>query len=173
MAYQKLTKEYWNSKREIIEAASRGFNMLQDLPRLLKEAFPDLKSLDFGFFIKSDLPERHAMGWEMLNKDFFDPDEWNNSSIPERFGIVDEGGALRWNNNYLMVMGKDFRTELLDTVNERNDRLYQQAVDGKKYVAPGDPRASEMAEYSGSKLETYRAQPAGETKRGPGRPKKN
>jgi len=169
----KLTKEYWNSKKEIINAAARGFNMLQDLPALLKEAYPDLKGLEFGLFVKADLPERFAMGWELLNEDFFDVDEWNKSAIPARFGFVTVDGAIKWNDNYLMVMGKDFRKQLLNTIHERSDKMYQQSVEGKKYVAPGDPRAAEMAEYAESKLETYRAQPSGAPKRGPGRPKKN
>jgi len=170
--HNKLTKEYWNSKKEIINAAARGFNMMQDLPRMLQDAYPDLKSVTFGFFSKDDLQYMHAVGWEMLDETFFDVDEFNKSDIPARFGLVTDKGGIMWNDNYLMVMGKGFREDYLNAVHERSDEMYQKSVDGKKYVAPGDPRAAEMAEYSESKLETYRAQPSGAAKRGPGRPKK-
>lgn len=172
MAHKLLTKEYWNSKSEIIEAAAKGFNMMQDLPRLLQEAYPDLKSVTFGFCSKSDMPEWQAMGWKPCPTDLFDVAEFNSSDIPDRFGLVDVGGVIKWRDNYLMIMGKDFRADLQDAIHRRSDEMYQRSVDDKRHTLPGDPRANEMADYANSKLETYRAQPK-DAKRGPGRPKKN
>jgi hypothetical protein len=85
--------------------------------------------------------------------------------------LVDVAGVIKWRDNYLMIMGKDFRAELKDAMHRRSDEMYQRAVDDKRHTLPGDPRANEMADYASSKLETYRAQPM-DSKRGPGRPKK-
>lgn len=166
MAHQKLTKEYWESKSEIIESAYRGWNPLQRLPVLLREAYPDLKGVEFGFFTDADLPERFAQGWELLSTDLFDPDELNEV-LPARYGLTVNGGRIKWSENTLMIMGKDFREQLIDARNRSHEDRYQAAVESKKYVSPHDPRGDEMSAYAESKLETHQVRP-----RGPGRPPK-
>jgi hypothetical protein len=117
MANQKLTKEYWEKKDELIQAAVRGWNPIQRIPVLLREAYADLKGIDFGFFVEADIPERMSMGWEFLSKDMFDADELN-SVLPARYGIEEVGGRFKWQNNYLMIMGKDFRKRLIAARNQ-------------------------------------------------------
>ena len=168
----KLTKEFWNSKSEIIEAAVRGWNPLMRLPVLLKEAYPDLRVVDFGFCQDDDMPEWMSQGWIPLSPDHFDIDEFNSSDIPARFGLRDVGGVIKWRKNTLMVMGKDFRSDLVDARNRHSDEMYYKSVEGKKYAAAEDPRKNEMIDYSESKLEGQRVQPTQSAQKKRGRPPK-
>ena len=165
MPIQKLTKDYWNKKEKIIQAATRGFNPLEDIPRLLKEAFPDLKAVKMGWCDEPELNAWHSMGWEHMPLDIFDPDEFNNSDIPARYGLTVDAGRVRWNKNYLMIMGKDFREKLEAARNARSEEMYYASVQNKKYAAAEDPRKHEMLEYSESKLEGQRVQPTAESQK--------
>jgi hypothetical protein len=176
MPNEKLTAAYWNSKTEIIEAATQGWNPLDRLPKLLKEAFSYLKNVEFGFFSESDLPEMFSQGWELFTKDMFDADEFNKSVIPARYGLTDDGsGALKWRDNYLMIMGKDFRNQLMASRHAKHEDQFVKSIEERKFTMKGDPQAEEMAKYSESKYETKTIKPTGKTpepKRGPGRPPK-
>ena len=170
----KLTKEFWNSKSEIIEAAVKGWNPLMRLPALLKEAYPDLKIVDFGFCSDGDMPEWMSQGWIPLSPDHFDIDEFNNSDIPARFGLRDVGGVIKWRDNTLMVMGKDFREDLKAARNKHSDEVYNASIMDKAYTAPQDPRKEEMAKYAESKVESSRVQPTSDSpKPKRGRPPKD
>ena len=170
----KLTKEFWNSKSEIIEAAVKGWNPLMRLPALLKEAYPDLKIVDFGFCSEGDMPEWMSQGWIPLSPDHFDIDEFNNSDIPARFGLRDVGGVIKWRDNTLMVMGKDFREDLKAARNRHSEDVYSASIMDKAYTAPQDPRKEEMAKYAESKVESSRVQPTSDSpKPKRGRPPKN
>jgi len=181
MAHKLLTKSYWNSKSEIIEAANRGFNMQQMLPRMLQEAYPDLKSLKFGFCSEEDMPEWQSQGWRPIPPELFDVEEFNASSIPARFGLNESGGLIKWRHNYLMVMGKDFRAALMDARHQQHENYYEKSVGDRRYVAPEDPRRKDMLEVAESTLEEeHRNEPLKPDdprggvpqKRGPGRPRK-
>lgn len=163
---QKLTKEYWNSKSEIIEAAVKGFDPIQQLPKMLKAAYPDFKQLDFGFCHDAAIPEWMSIGWMPMSPTDFDTDEFNKSDIPSRFGLSDVGGRIKYRENTLMAMGKDFRRQLQDARDGHHEDNYRASVMDKKYASPQDPRREEMAKYAESKLESAIIQP----KRGPGRP---
>jgi len=163
---QKLTKEFWNSKSEIIEAAVKGWDPIQRLPKLLKEAYPDFRVVDFGFSSEEDMAEWMSQGWIPLTADHFDVEEFNKSDIPSRFGLREVGGRIKWRDNTLMAMGKDFRKQLQDARNEYHEDNYRASVMDKKYASSQDPRRDEMARYAESKLESAIIQP----KRGPGRP---
>ena len=162
----KLTKEFWNSKSEIIEAAVKGWDPIQRLPKLLKESYPDFKVVDFGFCSEADMPEWMSQGWIPLAADHFEVDEFNKSDIPSRFGLHEVGGRIKWRDNTLMVMGKDFREDLKNARNQHHEDQYRASVEDKKYASPQDPRKDEMAKYAESSLESSIIQP----KRGPGRP---
>ena len=169
MANEKLTAAYWNKKDEIIESATKGWNPLQRLPVLLKEAYPELKGVEFGFFVADDLQEMHSVGWEHMTRDLFDVDELNKSALPARYGLTDDGsGSLKYRDNYLMIMGKGFRKKLKAARNAHSEDMYRQSIEDRGYTAPSDPRAEEMAKYSESILESKIVQP----KRKPGRPAK-
>ena len=169
------TAAYWNSKSEIIEAATRGFNMMYTLPKMLKEAYPWMKELDLGFCSTGDLPEWHALGWIHLRTEHFDIDEFNKSDLPSRFGLTESGGVIKWRDNWLMIMGMDFRDQLTEARNNAHEERFQDAVQQQKMAMPGDPRGAEMSSASTSMFESARLQPSdsAEAKRGPGRPKKN
>lgn len=171
MPLPKLTKDFWNGKSEIIEAAVKGWNPQQRLPRLLKEAYPDLKHLQFGFCHKDDAAEWMSQGWMPLPTTQFDVEEFNRSDIPSRFGLRDVDGTIWWRENMLMVMDVDFRDRLVGARNAHHEKAYQDSIRDKKYTAPSDPRADEMAKYAESTLESKTVQPT-DAKRGPGRPRK-
>ena len=71
---------------------------------------------------RCDEPELNAdsMGWEHMPLDIFDPDEFNNSDISVRYGLTVDAG-VRWNKNYLMITGKDFREKLEEARNARSE----------------------------------------------------
>jgi hypothetical protein len=172
MPLKRLTKEFWNSKSEIIEAATRGWNPQQRLPALLREAYPDFKHLDFHFCSERDLMEMQSYGWTPLTPGDFDVDSFNNSDIPSRFGVVDAGGMIKWRDNYLLVMDRSFRDKLIAARHNRHEEQVVQSVNDQRFAMREDPRASEMLEYSESMLETAIIRPSmgGEPKRKPGRP---
>jgi hypothetical protein len=161
----KLTKEFWNSKSEIIEAAVKGWNPLMRLPVLLKEAYPDLKIVDFGFCSDSDMPEWMSQGWIPMSPDHFEIDEFNKSDIPARFGLRDVGGVIKWRDNTLMVMGKDFRDDLKAARNRHSEDKFQASITDKAYTAPQDPRKEEMEKFAESKVESSRLQPTPDSPR--------
>jgi len=168
----KLTKDYWNKKEKIIQANVRGFNPLEDIPRMLQEAYPDLKNVVMGWCDEAELNAWHTQGWEHMPLDIFDPDEFNKSDIPSRYGIKNEDGRPRWNKNYLMIMGKDYRAKLVKARNDKSEEQYYASVQNKKYAAAEDPRRHEMLDYSESKLEGQRVQPSADSKPKRGRPPK-
>lgn len=176
MPNEKLTAAYWNKKTEIIEAATQGWNPLARLPIMLKEAYPELKGVEFGFFHENDLPEMHSQGWELMTRELFDADELNKSVLPARYGLTDDGsGALKWRDNHLMIMGKGFREKLIDARHKHHEDNFVESIKDKRHTMSGDPRADEMAEYSESTYESKRVQPTAKTpepKRKPGRPPK-
>ena len=177
MPNKKLTKAYWNSKLDIIESSVKGWNPQKMLPRHLQEAYPDLKAVSFGFFSADDLQERHSVGWELMSTDLFDVDEFNKSDIPARFGLVVKDGAIMWRDNYLMIMGKDYRKQLVKARHDHHEEQYSASIRNKKYTAPSDPRGKEMSQYAESKLDesVEVVKPTGDSvapKRGPGRPPK-
>jgi hypothetical protein len=104
----------------------------------------------------------------------FDADELN-SVLPARYGIEEVGGRFKWQNNYLMIMGKDFRKRLIAARNQAHEDKYQASVSGRAYTSPHDPRQEEMKEHAVSKLESHQVRPTTQEtpKRGPGRPPKN
>jgi hypothetical protein len=170
-----IDKSWWNSRSEIIEAAVKGFNPLIDLPRLIREAYPDFKNVEFGFFSESDVPEMKSYGWIFMTKEHFDVDSFNDSDIPSRFGLAEHGGSLKWRDNYMMIMGKDFREKLRTARHQKHEDQVDAAIAGQATVAPGDPRGAEMAEASYSRMESATVQPTSSAqpkKRGPGRPRK-
>ena len=172
MAHGKFTKAYWQGKDEIVAAGVSGFSPLEQVPKLLTEAFADFKNIVFGFFVESDLQHVMSLGWEFLTKEDFNPDTMNEV-LPARFGLeVKADGRLKWRDNYLMFMHKDFREKVQNARNTAHEEKYRSSIEGRAYVSPHDPRGAEMSKHSVSKLETQRVSPAS-AKRGPGRPPKN
>lgn len=177
MPNKKLTKAYWNSKLDIIESSTKGWNPQKMLPKHLQEAYPDLKAVTFGFFSAGDLQERHSIGWELMGTDLFDVDEFNKSDIPARFGLTVKGGAIMWRENYLMIMGKDYRKQFMQAQHNHHEEQYAASIHNKKYTAPSDPRGKEMSKYAESKLDESIeiVKPDGNSpapKRGPRKPPK-
>jgi hypothetical protein len=121
------------------------------------------------------------MGWIHLKTDMFDVEEWNKS-IGLRFGLVDDGGLVKFRENYIMIMDKTYRERLQNVRNREAEKDFSAAVDGASaYSHPSDPRHAEMLQLSREKsdLSTVRVQVEGAAesgatpkKRGPGRPRK-
>lgn len=173
MANSKFSKSYWEAKDDIIAAGVSGFSPLEQVPTLLKEAFADFANLEFGFFVESDLQHVMSIGWEFLTKSDFNPDTLNEV-LPARFGLEEVGdGRLKWRDNFLMFMHKDFREKVIAARHAAHEDQYTSSVEGRAYTSPHDPNAKEMAQHSVSKLVTQRVSPASAAKkRGPGRPPK-
>lgn len=172
MAHGKFTKAYWAGKDDIIDAGVKGFSPLEQVPKLLTEAFADFKNVVFGFFVEADLQHVMSLGWEFLTKEDFNPGTMNEV-LPARFGLeVMSDGRLKWRDNYLLFMHRDYRKKVESARHQSYEDKYAASIEGRAYVSPHDPNAQEMAKHSVSKLETQRVSPAS-AKRGPGRPPKN
>ena len=171
----------WNKYSEVLNAGIRGFNALVKIPEIIQKEIPEFKRFAFGFCDRDDVPEWRTMGWIHLRTDMFDIEEWNKS-IGLRFGLVDDGGLVKFRDNFIMIMDKDYRKRLENVRNEESEKDFSRAVEGSTaYSHPSDPRHDEMMKASRelSELSTARVQVEGAAesgaepkKRGPGRPRK-
>lgn len=148
----RLDPEYWRSKKEVSLASTRGFSIIDTLPRLLKEAYPLLREFDFGFFLKRDVPARRIDAWEHMTEEDIPDYKSLSGEMPLRFGIYsDAEGHLRIGAYYIMVMEKDYRKRQIAKRVEYDDKLFYGAVetDGENQTGDG---VFEEKEYTERKV---------------------
>ncbi len=163
----------WNRHEEILSANVQGFNPLKDLPKLLAKEFAWARDYVMCFSSEEDIPENRSKGWQHMRMEWLgEGKESFNRAMPLRFGITDDGGGnVRWRDNWLMVMPKTLRAEVVAARNAASEARYSGEVERQTYAAPGDTGGSSESSLDQRSIKT--APPQEEVpKRKPGRPKK-
>lgn len=126
-----IDRSQWDRRESVVTASTRGFNPLMEIPKLLHEAYPNLRDLEFGFFIKEDVPARIIDGWVFLTPDEFPDWDKFNDAIGVRFGMtLDAERHFRLKENYVMVMGRDYRKRYLSEVQTQSEKAYREVTQG-------------------------------------------
>ena len=143
---------------ETYAATSLGFNLLRDFEREMHRVYPDTQPYSFGYFSEDDLNERLTEGWKFLEGGMFDVEDFN-STVGTRFGLrVDVHDRVLYNNNYIMLMGKDHReTVVLPARKERSKQVQAAADDDAVFVHPSDPEYNRMKDAGRKIAKTERA----------------
>lgn len=173
----------WNKHAEILNAGLKGFNALTKIPEFMKKEIPELRRFKFGFASDNEVPEWHSMGWVHLETHMFDVEEWNKS-IGLRFGLTAVDGLIKYRENYIMIMDKDYRKRLETVRIDETEREFSASVeDASSYAHPEDPSFSKMKDGAGDigGIEMARIQNRGQSTSGgiapkdtakkPGRPR--
>ncbi len=147
MAHTFPKRQEWSDK--VLNAGTRGFNLLRDFEREMHSAYPGTSHLKFGYFSKSDLNSVFTMGWRNFKSDMFDVEDFNDA-VGSKFGLqVDVHNNITYDENYIMIMDKTFREEVI--LPERKaaiDRLEASADEAATYVHPEDPEFNKMKDHA-------------------------
>ena len=150
-----IDKSYWTKRDVILTASAKGFNYLREIPKLLKEAYPFLREVEFGFFIEEDCPLRLIDGWIFLKKEHFPDYESFNAVMPERFGVrPTSDGRFMVKNNYVMIMDKDYRKEYRKAVQDLSDKTYQDITQSERPTPEGADGVVKFHDTTSEFLET-------------------
>lgn len=171
----------WQKHSELLNAGLKGWNVLQRLPKILQEEIHWMKDFQIGFFSEEDIPEMTSLGWRpLMTKDFGEEGFKNfNESVGLRFNLSDAAGMVRFRNNILMIMDRDYREKLQARRHEEYENYHDTVTRSKAYTHPSDPRAEEMEGYAESSLQEAHVVhsdnvPAGQVVKGKrGRPPKS
>jgi hypothetical protein len=146
----------WSEKT--YAAGLLGFNLLRDFESEMHRVYPDTQPYSFGYFSETDLNERLTEGWKFLEGGMFDVDDFNKT-VGTRFGVrVDVNDRVMYNNNYIMLMGKQHRDEyVLPARKERSKKMEQAADEEAVFVHPSDPEYNRMKDAGRSIAKTERA----------------
>jgi hypothetical protein len=154
----KLDKSHWEKYPEVVTAHMRGFNHLEMIPRMIKDAYPYFAEWTFGFCDESNLPIWLSGQWAFVEKSDFPDVESLNDAIPGRFGLVIQGdGRLKFKNSYLMKMPSEYRIAQLEKSHAESKASYNSMV--------GEDKEGLDITYEERKVKS-------EPPRKPGRPKK-
>lgn len=171
----------WESKdrQELLNASVRGMNMLQRLPVLFEKYFEWAKGFVFGFFSEDDVNEARSYGWEHVQTAFLLQDgvlDEYNSTVSTPFGLIDHGGVIKWRDNFLMIMPKDFRKKQMGARHQAYLDSTEKMLRTGSYVPAEDPQYGKMKalaeEISLENSEEYTVRTGAEEKPKRGRPKK-
>jgi hypothetical protein len=152
----------WEQSDELLNAGTKGWNALDRLPQLLYKNFPWTREFIFGFFVEDDLGLAGSKGWVHVKPDAFDVNDWN-STVGLRYAFSDVGGVLKFRENYLMYMPKDFRRRQVERQNQAYEDDVAGSLENLSYAHPDDPEYSRMKRQARdlSSAEVYRVQDTG------------
>jgi hypothetical protein len=143
MPLKNVDMGFWRRDEKIQSVATRGFNHLVEIPRLLKEVHPEFKEWEFGFCNAEQLPLWRAEKWIHMQPHHFPEVGDFNREIASRFRLHDKNGVLCYKHLYLMMMPKDYRLAVL------KDRQEASKAEFRSSVRTGKTRAAD-----GSEVET-------------------
>jgi hypothetical protein len=161
------SEKNWSDHASTITAL--GFNLLRDFEPLMHELYPESKQYNFGYFSEEDLNNQQTIGWKFMTADMFDVENFDEI-VGSRFGIrVDVHNRIKHGNNYIMLMSKNHREDvLLPARKALNKKIEAQADEDAIIVHPEDPEFNRMKD-AGRELarsEKYKVQGPGEPNRG-------
>ena len=173
----KLDPTQWNPDQGVVLPGNRGFNFLTQIPKTFKLLFPQLNAFEMGFFIEADLPTRLSGRWERLNlKEHFSDEKEAKELIRRRIGCtIDEDGFLRYQDNYVCVMGKDYRKAQYKVKAEQDAKMFKSAtqqMNVKTEQMSGNKTTTELQQWRIVNEPKDGQEKEPEEKRGPGRPRK-
>jgi len=153
------TASDWTKDESIINAGVRGFNALDEIPRLLRKEIPWLNDFEFLFCSESDLPEMRSMDWRFLDTEMFDADEWNKAT-PLRFNMTSVDGHVKYRENWILIQHKDYRELIEKKRKQAADRQFINAVSTSGQASVQDPEYAKMKKYAEdlTNMETHRVQ---------------
>lgn len=163
MAIKNVDMEFWRKDAGMRSVATRGFNHLVEIPRLIKEAHPDFKDWDFGFCNADALPLWRAEKWIHVQPSHFPEFKDFNREIAARFRLNDKDGVLMYKDKFLMMMPKTYRAEILKDRREASNQETRSSIGSRKSRADGYETETTLEEKEISMTPE---------KRGPGRPRK-
>ncbi len=104
---------FWRQDEKLQSVATRGFNHLQEIPRLITTAHPEFRDWKFGFCNKDSLPLWRADKWIHVQPHHFPEMDDFNREIAGRFRLHEKDGVIMYKTHYLMMMPVEFRKELI------------------------------------------------------------
>jgi hypothetical protein len=152
----------WRDDAEIANAGTQGWNPLAHLEDLLHRNIPGIRPFKIGHCTESDLPTWGSIGWVHLKREQFKVDNFNEA-VGFGLGLSDETGVIKFNDNYIMIMPKDYRRRVQDKRNEIfEESLNRIAKKGKGQAVGYDEDEKALAqevadEFSGLDEKQFRA----------------
>jgi len=140
MAVKNVDMSFWRKDEKIQSVATRGFNFLVEVPRLLKEVHPEFKEWEFGFCNTEQLPLWRAEKWIHLQPHHFPEAADFNREIASRFRLHEKNGVLCYKHLYIMFMPKEYRKAILQ------DRRAASKEEFKSAITTGKTRGSDGSE---------------------------
>lgn len=128
MALKNVDMSFWRRDEKVQSVATRGFNHLVEIPRLLREIHPEFKEWEFGFCNAENLPLWRAEKWIHLQPHHFPEVKDFNREIASRFRLHEKNGVLCYKHLYIMFMPKEYRAEVLKDRHEYSKAEYKSAV---------------------------------------------
>ena len=167
----------WRKEDIISSAGTKGWNPLKDLPELLWDNIPDLMKFEIGFCSETDIPLFKTIGWVHMRRDHFEVDNFNQA-IGLGLGLDDSSGVIKFRDNFLMIMPKDYRERVKNMRNIVFEESYERMSRATGTIVDrNDPEGEALLEDAkqfdyGLKEEQFSMSPKVEPKRR-GRPPKN
>lgn len=137
----------WREDSEIANAGTKGWNPLQNLEALLHKNIPGLRPFKIGFCSDTDLPTWKTIGWVHMRRDHFKVENFNEA-VGLGMSLQDDTGVIRHNDNYLMMMPKDYRKRVQAHRNEVFEEQIERTKRAAGHVDPQDPNAEELRELA-------------------------
>ena len=155
---------YWRQFDEVSLASHRGFIGIEQIPVLLYEAYPDLRQYVFGFFVKTDLPNRLAGRWVHFTPEWMpdkDREAFNNAIEAGRFGITkDVEGHLMFERNYICIKSREYREREIEKRRELSAKNRRTRVsDGVQSESDVGPLTVEVADNWKTTVNQKRGRP--------------
>lgn len=146
-----------------------GFNLLRDFEREMHRVYPDTQPYAFGYFSEDDVNNQMTLGWKFLEGGMFDVENFN-STVGTRFGLrVDVHDRVLHGNNYIMLMPRSYREEVILPARLEAIKKIEAAADEDAVVVhPEDPEYNKMKDAGReiAKTEKVKVQVRGEPERG-------
>ena len=139
-------------------AQHMGFNLLRDFEPMMHEIYPETRDYNFGYFDVEDLNNQQTIGWVFMTGKMFDVENFEET-VGSRFGLrVDVHNRVMHGNNYIMLMHKQHRSEvILPARKAASDRTQRAADEDSVFVHPADPEYNKMKDAGRKIAKTERA----------------
>jgi len=126
-------------------ARALGFNLLRDFEPMMHELYPESRAYNFGFYSEDDVNNQMTFGWRFMTGDMFDVENFD-ATVGTRFGIrLDVHNRVMHGNNYIMLMSKSYRDDVILPERLQAIRNVEAAADEESVIVhPEDPEYNKM-----------------------------